>query len=216
MNLIRARASYDMQQAAQLMRLLAGLPGAQREAFVLQQEAGRSVEEIAAAVVVDGVPPQPGKPPVPAAKPTETESSRESAVADQTAASQAIRRGRPRTSGNIGGDHQRPASLQSYRLGRGPDRESYGGAKEERATTPSQSLARISPAAPPASALVRELEAQPPESGWKKSLDCASRAEPRKPANCSSSSENAIRIIPCPLSAALNHVRRKYKFFSWL
>jgi RNA polymerase sigma-70 factor, ECF subfamily len=42
-------ASYDVrQQAAQLLSLLAELPEAQREAFVLQQESGMSVEEIAA------------------------------------------------------------------------------------------------------------------------------------------------------------------------
>jgi RNA polymerase sigma-70 factor (ECF subfamily) len=49
----RPDANYDMrEQAAQLMRLLADLPEAQREAFVLQQEAGMSVEEIAAATGV--------------------------------------------------------------------------------------------------------------------------------------------------------------------
>ena len=36
------------QQAARLMELLSGLPVAQREAFMLQQEGGLSVEEIAA------------------------------------------------------------------------------------------------------------------------------------------------------------------------
>lgn len=42
-------ATYDLrQQAARLMELLAALPEAQREAFVLQQEAGMAIEEIAA------------------------------------------------------------------------------------------------------------------------------------------------------------------------
>jgi RNA polymerase sigma-70 factor (ECF subfamily) len=46
-------AHYDIrQQAARLMGLLAELPEAQREAFVLQQEAGMSIEEIAAATGV--------------------------------------------------------------------------------------------------------------------------------------------------------------------
>lgn len=46
-------ANYDIrQQAARLMSLLAELPEAQREAFVLQQEAGMGVEEIAAATGV--------------------------------------------------------------------------------------------------------------------------------------------------------------------
>jgi RNA polymerase sigma-70 factor (ECF subfamily) len=40
------------QQAARLMELISGLPAAQREAFVLQQEGGLSVEEIAEATGV--------------------------------------------------------------------------------------------------------------------------------------------------------------------
>jgi RNA polymerase sigma-70 factor (ECF subfamily) len=40
------------EQAARLLALVAGLPAAQREAFVLQQEGGLSVEEIAAATGV--------------------------------------------------------------------------------------------------------------------------------------------------------------------
>lgn len=185
-------SNYDMQQAAQLMRLLAGLPGAQREAFVLQQEAGRSVEEIAAAVVADGVTAARKAAPVPAA---EAESSRESAVADQTA----------------------------------PARQSVAGASEPAETSAATTSARPafnptdSAVAPTGSRMAGQKRKEPPrlhsrlpgprllprqhlpwkyshrKSGWKKSLDCASRAEPRKPANCSSSSENAIRIIPCPL-----------------
>lgn len=46
-------AGYDLkQQAARLLELLAALPEAQREAFVLQHEADMSVEEIAAATGV--------------------------------------------------------------------------------------------------------------------------------------------------------------------
>ena len=37
------------RQAARLLELIAGLPEAQREAFLLQQEGGMSVEEIAQA-----------------------------------------------------------------------------------------------------------------------------------------------------------------------
>lgn len=45
--------NYDIrQQAARLMSLLAGLPEAQREAFILQQEAGMGIGEIAAATGV--------------------------------------------------------------------------------------------------------------------------------------------------------------------
>jgi RNA polymerase sigma-70 factor (ECF subfamily) len=40
------------QQAARLLALLSELPAAQREAFVLQQEGGLSIEEIAAATGV--------------------------------------------------------------------------------------------------------------------------------------------------------------------
>ncbi|MEK6593205.1 MAG: RNA polymerase sigma factor [Pseudomonadota bacterium] len=46
-------ANYDIRQlAARLMSLLAELPEAQREAFVLHQEAGMGIEEIAAATGV--------------------------------------------------------------------------------------------------------------------------------------------------------------------
>jgi RNA polymerase sigma-70 factor (ECF subfamily) len=46
-------ANCDLrQQAARLMELLAGLPEAQREAFVLQQEAGMNIKEIAVATGV--------------------------------------------------------------------------------------------------------------------------------------------------------------------
>ena len=46
-------AAYDMKrQAADLLQLVAGLPAPQREAFLLQQEGGMSVEEIAAATGV--------------------------------------------------------------------------------------------------------------------------------------------------------------------
>lgn len=46
-------AAYDMKrQAADLLRLIAELPAPQREAFLLQQEGGMSVEEIAAATGV--------------------------------------------------------------------------------------------------------------------------------------------------------------------
>ena len=41
------------RQAARLMELIAGLPEAQREAFLLQQEGGMSVEEIAQATGVN-------------------------------------------------------------------------------------------------------------------------------------------------------------------
>jgi RNA polymerase sigma-70 factor (ECF subfamily) len=40
------------RQAGRLMELIAGLPEAQREAFLLQQEGGMSVEEIAQATGV--------------------------------------------------------------------------------------------------------------------------------------------------------------------
>ena len=46
-------AAYDVKrQAADLLRLVAELPAPQREAFLLQQEGGMSVEEIAAATGV--------------------------------------------------------------------------------------------------------------------------------------------------------------------
>jgi RNA polymerase sigma-70 factor, ECF subfamily len=46
-------AAYDIKrQAGQLLRLIAELPEAQREAFLLQQEGGMSVEEIAEATGV--------------------------------------------------------------------------------------------------------------------------------------------------------------------
>jgi len=46
-------AAYDARrQAAELLRLVADLPAPQREAFLLQQEGGMSVEEIAAATGV--------------------------------------------------------------------------------------------------------------------------------------------------------------------
>jgi RNA polymerase sigma-70 factor (ECF subfamily) len=46
-------AAYDSKQrAARLLELLAGLPEAQREAFVLQHESGMSIEEIAEATGV--------------------------------------------------------------------------------------------------------------------------------------------------------------------
>ena len=46
-------SATSRQQAAQLLLLLDGLPEEQREAFVLQQEGGLSVEEIAAATGVN-------------------------------------------------------------------------------------------------------------------------------------------------------------------
>jgi RNA polymerase sigma-70 factor (ECF subfamily) len=46
-------AAYDVKrQAADLLELIGGLPPPQREAFLLQQEGGMSVEEIAAATGV--------------------------------------------------------------------------------------------------------------------------------------------------------------------
>ena len=52
----RARPADDAldakRQAARLMELIAALPEAQREAFLLQQEGGMSVEEIAQATGV--------------------------------------------------------------------------------------------------------------------------------------------------------------------
>lgn len=45
-------SATSRQQAAQLLTLLDGLPDEQREAFVLQQEGGLSIEEIAAATGV--------------------------------------------------------------------------------------------------------------------------------------------------------------------
>ncbi len=45
-------SATSRQQAAQLLALLDGLPEEQREAFVLQQEGGLSIEEIAAATGV--------------------------------------------------------------------------------------------------------------------------------------------------------------------
>ena len=52
-------ARYESKQlAARLLALLEGLPEAQREAFVMQYEAGMSVEEIAAAT---GVPRETAK-----------------------------------------------------------------------------------------------------------------------------------------------------------
>jgi len=50
---VQPEVEYDSRQlAAHLLTLLEALPEAQREAFVLQQEAGLSVEEIAAATGV--------------------------------------------------------------------------------------------------------------------------------------------------------------------
>jgi RNA polymerase sigma-70 factor, ECF subfamily len=46
-------SAASRQQAAQLLALLDGLPEEQREAFVLQQEGGLSLEEIAAATGVN-------------------------------------------------------------------------------------------------------------------------------------------------------------------
>lgn len=46
-------SASSRQQAAQLLALLDGLPDEQREAFVLQQEGGLSIEEIAAATGVN-------------------------------------------------------------------------------------------------------------------------------------------------------------------
>lgn len=46
-------SATSRQQAAQLLALLDGLPDEQREAFVLQQEGGLSIEEIAAATGVN-------------------------------------------------------------------------------------------------------------------------------------------------------------------
>ena len=46
------------QQSARLLELLAALPAAQREAFVLQHEAGLSLDEIAEAT---GVSPETAK-----------------------------------------------------------------------------------------------------------------------------------------------------------
>ncbi len=45
-------SATSRQQAAQLLTLLDGLPDEQREAFVLQQEGGLSIEEIAVATGV--------------------------------------------------------------------------------------------------------------------------------------------------------------------
>lgn len=47
-----AASAESRQQAAQLLLLLNGLPDEQREAFVLQQEGGLSIEEIAVATGV--------------------------------------------------------------------------------------------------------------------------------------------------------------------
>ena len=48
-----AVAAEARQQARQLLHLIEGLPAAQREALVLQQESDMSVEEIAAATGVN-------------------------------------------------------------------------------------------------------------------------------------------------------------------
>jgi len=54
-----AEVSLDLkEQAARLMALIAGLPQEQREAFLLQQEGGLTIEEIASAT---GVPPETAK-----------------------------------------------------------------------------------------------------------------------------------------------------------